>query len=144
MAEKVRKILRRKDGSSAVEFIFTSAVLILVFAMLVSAMVYVMQYYNAAFITRKVVRNIEVTGQYDSVAANRLAREMGGDAFENLRIDVSAKYFKSRKIQLRDDFTVRLRAEYTIPIMRFGKSTQYVRLPIDVELQGMSEVYWKR
>lgn len=144
MADKVRKILRRKDGSSAVEFIFTSAVLILVFAMLVSALVYVMAYYNAAFITRKVVRNIEVTGQYNSAEAYNIAHDMGGDTFEDMQINVTASYFQSRKIQLRDGFTVKLRAYYTIPIMRFGASTQYLRLPINVELQGMSEVYWKR
>ena len=88
MADKVRKILRRKDGSSAVEFIFTSAVLILVFAMLVSALVYVMAYYNAAFITRKVVRNIEVTGQYNSAEAYNIAHDMGGDTFEDMQINL--------------------------------------------------------
>lgn len=143
MADKVRKILRRKDGSSAVEFIFTSAVLILVFATLVSALVYVMQYYNAAFITRKVVRNIEVTGQYNSAEAYNIAYDMGGNSLDNVRIDVTASYFSGRKIQLRNDFRVRLSAYYTIPVMRFGASTRYVRLPIRVELQGMSEVFWK-
>ena len=144
MAEQVRKILRRKDGSSAVEFIFTSAVLILVFAMLVSALVYVMAYYNAAFITRKVVRNIEVTGQYNSAEAYAIANDMGGRTFENMQINVTATYFQGRKIQLRDHFTVKLRANYTIPIMRFGASTQVLRLPINIELHGMSEVFWKR
>jgi hypothetical protein len=60
MAAKLRELLRRKDGDSAVEFIMTSAVLILVFAMFVSALVYVTQYYNASFLCRKVVRSIEV------------------------------------------------------------------------------------
>jgi len=143
MADKVRKILRRKDGSSAVEFIFTSAVLILVFATLVSALVYVMQYYNAAFITRKVVRNIEVTGQYNAAEAYNIAYDMGGNSLDNVRIDVTASYFSGRKIQLRNDFRVRFSAYYTIPVMRFGASTRYVRLPIRVELQGMSEVFWK-
>lgn len=35
MAEKLSRLLRHKDGDSAVEFIMTSAILILVFALLV-------------------------------------------------------------------------------------------------------------
>ena len=143
MAARLRKLLRRKDGDSAVEFIMTSAVLILVFAMLVSALVYVTQYYNASFIARKVVRNIEVSGQYNSAEVNNLVDDLGGDALTNLRISVSASYFSGRKIQLRDSFTVTLTANYRIAILRFGSSPLYLNLPIKVRLAGMSEVYWR-
>lgn len=143
MAARLRKLLRRKDGDSAVEFIMTSAVLILVFAMLVSALVYVTQYYNASFICRKVVRNIEVSGQYNAAEVNALADELGGDALTNLRVRVSASYFSGQKIQLRDDFTVSLTATYRIAILRFGRTPLYISLPIRVRLVGMSEVYWR-
>lgn len=144
MAGKVLKILRQRDGSSAVEFIFTSAVLILVFAVLVSALIYVTAFFNAAYIARRVVRNIEVTGQYDAAGAYGIAEEMGGDVFEDLRLDVSASYFQGQKIQLRDHFTLGMQAYYTVPVLRFGGSDLELKLPVRVRLQGMSEVYWKR
>lgn len=143
MAAKLRELLRRKDGDSAVEFIMTSAVLILVFAMFVSALVYVTQYYNASFLCRKVVRSIEVSGQYNAVEVDTITDELGGDALSNLRIEVAANYFSGHKIQLRDSFTVTLTADYRIAILRFGGSPLYLNLPIKVRLVGMSEVYWR-
>jgi hypothetical protein len=143
MAAKLRSLLRRKNGDSAVEFIMTSAVLILVFAMLVSALVYVTQYYNASFICRKVVRSIEVGGQYNAAEGNLLVDDLGGDALSNLSVSVSASYFSGRKIQLRDSFTVTLTANYRIAILRFGGAPLYLDLPIKVKLAGMSEVYWR-
>lgn len=143
MAARLRRLLRRKDGDSAVEFIMTSAVLILVFAMLVSALVYVTQYYNASFICRKVARSIEVSGQYNAAEVNAITDDHGGDALSNLRVQVTASYFSGRKIQLRDSFTVTLTADYRIAILRFGSSPLYLDLPIKVRLTGMSEVYWR-
>lgn len=143
MAEKLRNLLRRKDGDSAVEFIMTSAVLILVFAMLVSALVYITQYYNASFICRKVVRSIEESGQYNVSEVNALTDELGGYELKDLQISIDANYFTSTKIQLRERFTVSLTAKYDISILRFGAEPIDVSLPIRVKLTGMSEVYWR-
>ncbi len=135
--------LRSRKGSSAVEFIMTAAMLILTFAVLVSALIYVTQYYNASYICRRVVRTIEVTGEYDERTVNALADELGGRAMDNLAIQVEAHYFRGRKIQLRDEFSVRLRANYTIPILQFGGRPVEMRLPITIRLSGRSEVFWK-
>lgn len=143
MAEKLRNLLRRKDGDSAVEFIMTSAVLILVFAMLVSALVYITQYYNASFICRKVVRSIEESGQYNVSEVNALTDELGGDELTDLQVSIDATYFSDTKIQLRERFTVYLTAKYDISILRFGGDPIDVSLPIRVKLTGMSEVYWR-
>ena len=143
MAEKLSRLLRRKDGDSAVEFIMTSAILILVFALLVSALVYVMQYYNASFICRKVVRGIEVSGEYNAAEVSSLVDDLGGDALSDLDINVNASYFSGRKIQLRDSFSVELTATYKISIFRFGDTPLYLNLPIRIKLAGMSEVYWR-
>lgn len=90
MAEKskLRGYLREKKGNSAVEFIFTSAMLILIFAVLVSALVYVTQFYSASYICRRAVRTIEVTGEYDEQAIRNLADELGGDVLEDMNITV--------------------------------------------------------
>ena len=140
---KLRGYLRSKEGNSAVEFIFTTAMLILIFAVLVSALVYVTQFYSASYIARRVVRTIEVTGEYDKQAIRTLVNELGGTALEDLDITVDATYFSGRKIQLRDEFTVRLDAVHRINILMMGDTPVSLDLPIEIDLSGRSEVYWK-
>ena len=145
MAAKMnlRGYLRERKGNSAVEFIFTTAMLILIFAVLVSALVYVTQFYSASYIARRVVRTIEITGEYDEQAIRTLADGLGGTALENLNITVDATYFKDRKIQLRNEFTVHLDAVNRINILVMGDDPVSVDLPIEIDLSGRSEVYWK-
>lgn len=145
MAAKMnlRGYLRERKGNSAVEFIFTTAMLILIFAVLVSALVYVTQFYSASYIARRVVRTIEITGEYDEQAIRTLADGLGGTALKDLNITVDATYFKDRKIQLRDEFTVHLDAVNRINILVMGDDPVSVDLPIEIDLSGRSEVYWK-
>lgn len=140
---KIKRLLRCKTGDSPIEFIFVSAALLFLFATLVTALIYVMAYYNAAFVARRVVRDIEVVGQYNATEVQTMLDANGASNLENLRVTVDAAYFSETKIQLRDTFAVSLYAEYPIGILTFGADTIYIRLPINVRLQGMSEVYWK-
>jgi Flp pilus assembly protein TadG len=140
---KLCSYLRSRKGSSAVEFIATAAMLILTFAVLISALIYVTTYYNASYICRRVVRTIEVTGEYDAAEIDALADGLGGSAMDDLTIRVDAHYFRQHCIQLRDEFRVTLTANYTIRILQFGGRPIEVRLPINVGLSGRSEVYWK-
>ena len=145
MAAKIdlRGYLRDRKGSSAVEFIMTVAMLILIFSVLVSALVYVTQFYSASYICRRVVRTIEVTGEYNEQNIRSLADELGGTALEDLDITVDATYFSDRKIQLRDEFTVHLTACHRINILMLGADPVYIDLPIEIDLSGRSEVFWK-
>ncbi len=140
---RLRACLRSRRGSSAVEFIATAAMLILTFAILVSAMIYVTQYYNASYIARRVVRTIEVTGEYDEQTVNALANGLGGSAMEDLNITAEANWIQGRRVQLRDTFRVTLSAAYPIRILQFGGRGVELRLPISVRLSGRSEVFWK-
>ena len=140
---KLRGILRDRRGNSAVEFIFTTAMLILLVAVLISALVYISQYFNASFITRRVVRTIEICGKYDEQEIRTLTDELGGATLENLSVTVDANYLSGRKIQLKDSFTVRLSAIHRIQILTLGSSPVSVDLPIRIRLSGRSEVYWK-
>lgn len=140
---KLHGYLRSKKGDSAVEFIMTAAMLVLTFAMLISAMIYVTQYYSASYICRRVVRTIETTGEYDEATVLALADDLGSDALDDLSIQVDATYCSGSRIQLRDEFRVTLTAEYRITIMQFGQRPIYVDLPIQIRLSGRSEVYWK-
>lgn len=140
---KLRGYLRDRKGNSAVEFIFTTAMLILIFAVLISALVYVTQFYSASYICRRVVRTIEITGEYNEHEVQSLADELGGAALDDLNISVTASYFRGRKIQLRDEFTVQLRAVHRINIFMMGGSPVSIDLPIEIKLSGRSEVFWK-
>jgi hypothetical protein len=139
----LRRSLRSKKGSAAVEFIFTTAMLILIFAVLVSALVYVTQFYSASYIARRVVRTIEVDGKYDEQAIRSLADGLGGTALEDLTITVDAQYLSGRRIQLRNEFTVHLTAVHRINIMMMQSTAVSINLPINISLSGRSEVYWK-
>ena len=145
MARRLRKFLKDKKGSAAVEFIGSVTVLILIFATLLLSFVYIAQYYNASYICRRVTRSIEIDGYYSASEVNELAERMGGDSLDGLSITVTplAPYFADTKIQLKDEFEVRLSASYRIPVSNFNDSVYYITLPINVGIRGRSEVYWK-
>ena len=143
VVHKARHLLRQKRGDEAVSFLLTTAMLVLIFAVLVSAMVYIMQYYNASYICRRVVRNIEITGVYDETETRDIIDRMKNSDLEDLDVQVDATYFSGKKIQLRQTFSVTLTASYRITILELGENPIVMNLPIRVKVAGMSEVYWK-
>jgi hypothetical protein len=143
VVKKLRSLLREKKGDEAVSFLMTTAMLVLIFAVLVSALIYIMQYYNASYICRRVVRSIEITGVYDEAATRELVNSMSGSGSEDIDVQVDAVYFSGNKIQLRQTFNVTLTSSYGITIMELGENPIVMNLPIRVKVAGMSEVYWK-
>jgi len=144
VVHKARHLLRQKRGDEAVSFLLTTAMLVLIFAVLVSAMVYIMQYYNASYICRRVVRNIEITGVYDETETKNIVDQMKNSDMEDIGVQVDAVYYSGRKIQLRQTFNVTLTSSYRITILELGENPIAVDLPIRVKVAGMSEVYWKQ
>ncbi len=143
VSRKLSRVLRDRKGDAAIEFIMVTAMLILVFSVLVTALVYVTQVYSASYITRRVVRQIETTGEYNEHTVQSLVKELGGDALSGVKIQVEAGYCSGKKIQLRDGFSVTLTANYPVRIVQFGSSVISLDLPIRIRLAGRSEVYWK-
>ena len=143
--QRIRARLRQKNGDAAVDLIMTVAMLILIFAVLVTALIYITEFYTASYICRRVVRTIEISGEYNERTVYDLANSLGGNNLENMTITVTAPYMRwwNRKIQLRDEFTVRLSANYPIQIMMLGSRPIRVNLPIQLKLSGRSEVFWK-
>lgn len=137
------KLLQDKKGDEAVSFLMTTAMLVFIFATLVSAMIYVMQYYNASYVCRRVVRNIEITGKYDEAETQNIIDLMKSPDLKDVGVQVDAVYFSGSKIQLRQSFTVTLTAKYNITILELGEDPIAVELPIRVKVAGLSEVYWK-
>ena len=141
--KKLRSLLREKNGDEAVSFLMTTAMLVLIFAVLVSAMIYIMEYYNASYLCRRVVRSIEITGIYDETETMDLVSSLSGSGMEDIDVQVDAVYFSGNKIQLRQTFSVTLTSSYKITILQLGESPVTVDLPIRVRVSGMSEVFWK-
>lgn len=142
--DRLRRLLRGRKGDAAIEFVMTAAMMILIFATLITAMVYVTQYYSASYICRRAVRAIEVAGEYDATDIRTLAEDLGGDALHNMSITVTAPFVSGgRRIQLHDEFTLRLQAVYRINILQLGEDPVYIELPIQIRLSGRSEVFWK-
>ena len=141
--KRLRCLLREKKGDEAVSFLMTTAMLVLIFAVLVSAMIYIMQYYNASYMCRRVVRSIEITGVYDETETRDIIDRMKNSDLEDLDVQVDATYFSGKKIQLRQTFSVTLTASYKITILELGENPIVMNLPIRVKVAGMSEVYWK-
>ncbi len=144
IVNKARYLLRQKKGDEAVSFLLTTAMLVLIFATLVSGMIYITQYYNASYTCRRVVRSIEVAGQYDEAETKNIVNAMANPSLENTNVQVDAVYFNGHEIQLRQTFSVTLTASYKITILELGKNPIVVDLPIKVKVAGMSEVYWKQ
>jgi len=143
VVKKVRGLLRQKKGDEAVSFLMTTAMLVLIFAVLVSALIYIIQYYNASYMCRRVVRSIEITGVYDETETRDLVNSMASSGMEDIDVQVDAVYFSGRKIQLRQSFSVTLTASYKITILELGENPIVLTLPITVKVAGMSEVFWK-
>jgi len=142
--KKLGRLLQDKKGGEAVSFLLTTAMLVFIFATLVSALIYILQYYNASFICRRVVRSIEITGRYDEAETLNIVNDISNPGLEDMTIQVDAAYFSGRKIQLRQTFRVTLSACYRIPILKLGNEPLELPLPIRVKVVGMSEVYWKQ
>ncbi len=141
--KRLRCLLREKKGDGAVSFLMTTAMLVLIFAVLVSAMIYIMQYYNASYMCRRVVRSIEITGVYDEAETRNIVAQMESADLKNVNVQVDAVYYSGRKIQLRQTFSVTLTGSYRITILTLGGNPVALDLPIRVKVAGMSEVYWK-
>ena len=143
VVNKIRGLLRQKKGDEAVSFLLTTAMLVLIFVTLISAMIYIMQYYDASYLCRRVVRSIEITGVYDETETRDIIDRMKNSDLEDIDVQVDAAYFSGKKIQLRQTFSVTLTASYKITILELGENPIVMNLPIRVKVAGMSEVYWK-
>lgn len=144
VVNKIRGLLRQKKGDEAVSFLLTTAMLVLIFVTLISAMIYIMQYYDTSYLCRRVVRSIEITGVYDETETRNIIDQMKNSDLEDIDVQVDAAYFSGRKIQLRQTFSVTLTASYRITILELGKNPIVMNLPIRVKVAGMSEVFWKQ
>ena len=144
MKKEVKKKSRRmsaflkanKKGSAYYEIIVKTLVFITMIATAISFFSIFTVYLNLNYTCRRVVREIEISGQVTSET------NIGSEA----DMSVSANYFNAaqKKIQLRNTFDVICTTNYRFDVFTpLGSKPVGFDIPMKVKLTGMSEKYWK-
>lgn len=137
----------KKRASAVYEIILKTLVFMTLIATAISFFGVFTMYLNLNYTARRVVREIEISGKvssdtYDLFDEMKLSTNIGSGA----TMSVSASYFDaaSRKIQLRDTFTVECRSSYRINVFTpIGGTPVGFDIPLKISLTGMSEKFWK-
>lgn len=145
MKERVKTL--KKRASAVYELILKTLVFMTLIATAISFFGVFTSYLNLNYTARRVVREIEISGKvssdtYDLFDDMKTHTNIGDSA----SMSVSASYFDaaSRKIQLRDTFTVTCRSNYRINVFTpIGGTPVGFDIPLRISLTGMSEKYWK-
>ena len=136
-----------KNASAYYEVIIKTLVFMTLIATAISFFNIFTIYLNLNYTARRVVREIEISGQYSS---NTTALFNTMKATTNIgpgaAMSVSASYFNAaqRTIQLRDTFTVTCTTSYRFNVFTpLGSAPVGFDIPMTVRLIGMSEKYFK-
>ena len=135
------------DGSEVMEMVSTTIMLVCFIMIGLMFLTYVMQLTVVNTATKKVVREIEVTGQATQSAMNDRFNEMLGTSAQLTDRSVSisnVSYMDGiSKIQLKRTFMVTGKCTYKVTLINPGNITGWsIDLPIVSRVSGMSEVYW--
>lgn len=145
MKERVKTL--KKRASAIYEIILKTLVFMTLIATAISFFGVFTSYLNLNYTARRVVREIEISGKvssdtYELFETMKTNTNIGDSA----SMSVSASYFDaaSKKIQLRDTFTVTCRSNYRINVFTpIGGTPVGFDIPLRISLTGMSEKYWK-
>ena len=146
--QKLRDFWKEREGSDTVEMINSIAILLLMILVLLMTLVYVLEWNMVAVATRRVVREIEVSGIASNSQMDATFRSnLGSMYLENLEVSISDVTYHasgSGHIQLMDTFKVTGKASYRIRFIQPGVfEGYYFDFPICCVTTGMSEVYWR-
>lgn len=184
-AVKILSWLRNTDGSASVEMVGTVAFICVVIINCMMILGYAIQQNQVSYAAKRLARSVEVSGYITEslTEENQMLKRLLQNADE-IQATVMPDTVNSVSvwgrdgsagvtrllIQLREmeadvgrysnpsDFTIHVRAYYTLPLATFGAtasrqeqamdedaSTQGIqlKLPINVYVNGQSEVYWK-
>ncbi|MBE5040742.1 DUF4320 family protein [Ructibacterium gallinarum] len=138
---------KRKAASAYYELIIKTLVFITLIATAISFFGLFTTYLNLNYAARRVVREIEISGQV-SAATYSLYEDMKANTNipDSATMSVNAAYYNAaqKKIQLRDTFAVTCSANYRINVFTpQGGTPVGFDIPLKVRLTGMSEKFWK-
>lgn len=149
---KLKKTLRAvwtdTNGSEAVEMVTTTAMLVVFIMVAIMFLSYIVQLNMVNTATKRVVRQIEVTGiANQSTMESSFDRFLGNSAqITNRRVNISNVTYDDsgrQTIQLKSTFRVTGSCTYIIQLINPGSYDGFkIELPIRSTVSGMSEVYW--
>ena len=157
ICDRIREFINDRDGSEAVEMVYTTASLMAFILVALMVFSYVFAQYQVTMVTRRICRNIEVTGQVprELEMLETFKDFLSGECFSRgsheisvydvhvPHIDDEDRYIRDRQIQLTGTFTVTGKCEYVIQLLNPGSFTGYsIKLPLASTVTGMSEVYF--
>lgn len=146
--EQFKKAVQDRNGSAVLEMVYGCAALC---ALILSTMMiigYAMQTNSVAYAGKRIARYIEITGQANQTDLDVLLKELlpnasSVDAKVTIE-DVNYVNASQRTIQLREKFRVHVKAQYHVTLANPGNLDPIVfALPINVYVNGQSEIYWK-
>lgn len=145
MKERVKTL--KKRASAVYEIILKTLVFMTLIATAISFFGVFTSYLNLNYAARRVVREIEISGKVSTDTYNLFNNmKTNTNIGDSASMSVSASYFDvtSRKIQLRDTFTVTCRSSYRINVFTpVGGTPVGFDIPLKISLTGMSEKFWK-
>ena len=184
-AVKILSWLRNTDGSASVEMVGTVAFICVVIINCMMILGYAIQQNQVSYAAKRLARSVEVSGYITEslTEENQMLKRLLQNADE-IQATVMPDTVNSVSvwgrdgsagvtrllIQLREteadvgrysnpsDFTIHVRAYYTLPLATFGATASgkeqamdedtstpgiQLKLPINVYVNGQSEVYWK-
>ena len=141
-----KPLLSDKSGEMYYEIIIKTIIVVVFFLTVIGIYHVFTQYIETNYLCRRVVRAVEVGGSYNSeihTLFNDLRSEL---TLPSATMEITnVTYFDStRKIQLRERFTITVHSTYNITIFSptFSPPLQ-IPVTLTSTLSGMSEVYWK-
>lgn len=147
--KRLRAFHNDTGGSEAVEMVSTTAMLMCFILIAMSMLSYVMELNLVNTATKRVVRQIEVTGVANASTMSSTFNQMLGSSTQlaNREVKISDVTYHSSgtgHIQLKDTFKVTGSCVYNIKLINPGNFSGYtISMPIKTSVTGISEVYWK-
>lgn len=136
-----------KKCSAYYELILKTLVFMTLIATAISFFGIFTTYINLNYTCRRVVRQIEITGQVTSETTTLFnSLKSTSNLGTNPAMTVTASYFNAaqKKIQLRNTFTVTCSSSYRINVFTpMDADPVGFDIPLQVRLTGMSERFWK-
>ena len=139
LTEQIRNFINNEDGDAFFGVIVQTLAIVTLVLTLVNTYNLFWKQQNVIYLTRNLVRAIELDGNTDNADSlfSSLSSSMGLDAGTTYSVSCAGK------IQLRDAFTVTVNSPYTLDV--FGAQGKGISLNLNLQstLEGISEVYWK-
>lgn len=147
--KNIKHAIENKSGSEVIEMIYSTFVLIMLILSTMLIIGYAIQVNQVSYAGKRVARYIEVAGQADQTDIDILLRELlPNTSTLGATVTVTADNWENlalRKIQLRENFKVHISASYPLTLANPGDGSAALTIgfPINVYINGQSEVYWK-